>query len=244
MNDPDMPVTSSVLIMPGVPPLEQPVQFNLTDQIDTALEHRAELGQQQIRIDSATIASRVAKNNLLPQLNFVGSAGLQGLDDDWGTAASDQADFDNPSYAIGFEFEIPIGNRAARAAYQRSLLQRQQAIEQYSSLVNTISEQVKTSLRDVYTTWEQMERTRAARFSAADALKAIEQREAANEPLTPEFVNLKLDRQADLATVQQAEAESISEYNASIARLEAAKGTLLRYNNIIMAEDPVGTRRW
>jgi outer membrane protein TolC len=244
MNDPDMPVTSATLILPGVEPLEQPVHFDLDDTIDTALENRAELAQQQIRIDSATIASRVAKNNLMPELNFVGSAAVQGLDDTFGSAADDQTSFDNFGYAVGFEFEIPIGNRAARAAYQRSLLQRQQAIDQYRNLIEQVSLEVKTSMREVQTTWEEMAATRQARFAAADALRAIEQREAANEPLTPTFVQLKLDAQATLANVQQAENQAVSDYNFAIARLERAKGTILRYNNVVMAEDKPGTRRW
>lgn len=243
MNDPGMPVTSPMLILPAVDPLVQPVHFDLDDQIATALENRQELAQQQIRIDSATVASRVAKNSLLPQLNFIGSVGVQGLDDSWGSAVDDQASGDNFSYAVGFEFEIPLGNRAARAAYQRSLLQRQQAIDQYQNLIEQIAQDVKRWMREVQTTWDEIVATRQARFAAADALRAIQQREEANEPLTPTFVQLKLDTQATLAQVQQAENEAIANYNVAIAQLERAKGTLLRYNNVLMEEARNGTMR-
>lgn len=241
MADPDIPVTSAILILPAVQPIEQAIHFDLDDQIDTAMENRAELAQQQIRIDSATIASRVAKNSLLPQLNFIGSVGVQGLDDSFGDAASEQADFDNTSYAVGFEFEIPLGNRAARSAYSRSLLQRQQAIFQYSNIINIVSEEVKSSFREIDTRWKEIIATRRARFAAEDALLALQQREDAMEPLTPDFVQRKLDAQATLADTQLAEIQSITDYNFSIARLERSKGTILRYNNVLMEEGRNGT---
>ncbi|HWP39517.1 MAG TPA: TolC family protein [Tepidisphaeraceae bacterium] len=244
MNDPQMPVSSGVLILPANAPLEEPVHFDLQDQINTALENRFELGQQQLRIDSASVAAKVGKNNLLPQLNLIGSLGIQGLDQDLGEAVEDQLNYRNQNYTIGIQFEIPIGNRAARAIYQRALLQRQQAIEQYRNLIEQIALDVKTALREVDTTWEEMVATRQARFAAEDALLAIEQREAGGEALTPTFVQLKLDTQERLAQARTAEVEAISNYNIAIARLEQAKGTLLRYNNIVMEEEklPIGYR--
>jgi chromosome condensin MukBEF ATPase and DNA-binding subunit MukB len=89
----------------------------------------------------------------------------------------------------------------------------------------------------VDTTWREVVENRQARFAADDALAAIQQRQDANEPLTPEFVQLKLDRQASLAQAEQNEAQSVANYNIAIARLEKAKGTLLRYNNVEMQEE-------
>src|SRR5256885_14739232 len=79
--------------------------------------------------------------------------------------------------------------------------------------------------------------TKNARLAAADALDAIEEQERLNAPLTPEFVQLKLDRQAELANAQRAENEAIANYNNAISVLEQRKGTLLRYNNILMEEE-------
>jgi uncharacterized protein YijF (DUF1287 family) len=66
---------------------------------------------------------------------------------------------------------------------------------------------------------------------------AIEQREAGGEAPTPTFVNLKLQTQSDLAEAARAEVEAIANYNVSISRLEFAKGTLLKYNNVLMEEE-------
>ena len=77
------------------------------------------------------------------------------------------------------------------------------------------------------------------RFAAQDTLLGIQQRVEADEPLTPEFVQLQLDAQERLARAAADEAAAVAAYNTAIAQLEQAKGTLLRYNNVVMAEEPL-----
>jgi outer membrane protein TolC len=236
MNDPDFPVASAVLILPADQPLETYIQLDPVDQIDTAMENRLELGQQQLRINSADVASDVAKNNLLPKLDLQTTLGIQGLRADEKSAFEQDLDDSHISYSLGLQFELPIGNREAEAVYRRAQLQRQQAIEQYGFLVEQVSQDVKTALREVQTTWEELGARRQARFAANDSLRAIEQQEEHGEALTPTFVQLKLDSQERLADAQREEATAISDYNNAIAKLERAKGTLLRYNNVLIAE--------
>ena len=95
----------------------------------------------------------------------------------------------------------------------------------------------------VETTWDVIVQRRQARFAAADSLLAIQQRAEAGEALTPTFVQLQLDAQERLARAQAEEAAAISDYNVAISRLERSKGTLLRYNNVVMEEDSVPGRR-
>jgi outer membrane protein TolC len=237
MNDPQFPVSGPSVILPATPPLQEPVHMDLTDQIQTALANRLELAQQQLRIDSASTAVRVGKNALLPQLNLTGQASVDGIGDTFGDGISDQKDFSHISGSVGFEFVFPLGNRAARAQWTRTLLQRQQAIAQYQSLVSQVGLEVKEAQRNIHTSWDEMVATRQSRFSAADALLAIQQREDANEPLTPTFVQLKLDRQAALASAEASEIQAIINYNLALLQLEKANGTLLRYNNVLMEED-------
>ncbi|MEO6435722.1 MAG: TolC family protein [Tepidisphaeraceae bacterium] len=239
LNDPEFPVAGPTLILPADVPLGEQIRFDLTDQIATGLEHRFELGQQQYRVNNAGVASDVARNNLLPQLNLVGSVGAQGLGGNYTESVRDQSNLDFIDYTVGLQLEVPIGNRAARAIWRRAQLQRSQAIDQYRALVDQVSLDVKIANREVNTTWDERVSSTRTRFAAADALSAIEEREKANEQLTPEFVNRKLDLQAQLAQAQSREAEATSNYMIALSGLERAKGTLLRYNNIVMEESPV-----
>ncbi|HTL27850.1 MAG TPA: TolC family protein [Tepidisphaeraceae bacterium] len=238
MSDPEYPVTSGAVILPADEPVQDPLLFDFREQIETAFGNRLELGEQQMRIDSANIAALVAKNNLLPQLNFQGSIGLEGLDDQFTGAFRSQFSALNLSYTLGLQLEIPIGNRQARAIDQRALLQRQQAIAQYEANLKQIAMEVKQALRDVQTTWQEMVQTGRARYAARDALDALQQREDLGEPLSPEYVDRKLRAQETVADRSRAEAISISAYNIALSKLERAKGTLLRYNNVVLTESP------
>lgn len=242
MSDPEYPVTSAVLILPADAPVEAPMIFDLDDEVNTAMENRFELGEQQLKIDAATVTVTVARNNLLPELDFIGSVGPQGGGSNEITALQTNAEFDHLDYTLGFKFTMDIGYRAERAIWQRTLLQRDQAIEQYASLTEQVAVDVTTSARAVSTAWDEVGVNREARYHAEEALRAINERERDNEPLTPVFVQLKLDTQERLAASLQAEAESVANYNIAISALERAKGTLLRYNNVLLEEEQAGNQ--
>jgi outer membrane protein len=237
MSDPQYPVTSSVVILPADSPIDSPMNFILDDEINTAMENRFELGEQQLKVQAATVTVSVAENNLLPELDFVGLVGPQGADSSEGAAIASNIDMHHWDYTVGFKLNIPIGNREAKSIYRRTLLQRLQAMEQYQAFIEQIALDVKTGARNVQTTWILVGANRKARFSAEAALTAIQEREDANEPLTPEFVQLKLDTQERLSAAQQAESEAVANYNIALAELEHAKGTLLRYNNVLLEQE-------
>lgn len=235
MNDPEFPTASNLLILTADAPLQELVTFDFNDTMSTALVNRYDIGQQQLRVDSAGVALDVAKNNQLPQLNFVGSVGEGGNAQDFGTSL-DQT-FQGQSrlnWSAGLQFTQKLGNREANAIYRRSQLQRQQAIIQYQATIETATLEVKTAQREVETSWQAMGQTRSARFAAAKALEVVETLERGGEALRPDFIERKLQRQQDLAQAEQAETDAVASYNIAIADLEKKKGTLLRYNNIVL----------
>jgi hypothetical protein len=87
------------------------------------------------------------------------------------------------------------------------------------------------------TSWQEVVSNRRAVFAAEDALAANQAREESNQILTPEFLQLKLDRQGDLANARIQYDAAIASYNTALATLERSKGTLLRYDNIVLQED-------
>lgn len=237
MNDPEYPVAGNVIITPANDETDQPLHFDVDEQIEAALDNRLELGQQQVRINSAEIGMKVAKNNLLPSLNFQGSVTSDGVSHSLGNAFGHQADFNHIGYSAGLQALFPLGNRAARAVWQRALQQRQQAIDSYSQIVEQVTQEVKTATRDLDSAYRTIGRRRQARLLAAETLNSLRrQEEAGATPLTPEFVQLRLDYQDRLATAEQAETQALFDYNVAIAQLEKFKGTILRYNNVIMEQ--------
>jgi outer membrane protein len=245
MNDPNLPVASPVLIVPADQPVVQPMRFDAQDEINSGMENRFELGEQLLKIDTATLTYGVAKNNTLPKLNFVGSATPNVINSNYGDALTDQAKFGNFEYTAGLEFEFPIGNREALAILRRTALQRQQAIEQYSALISQVALDVRQAAREVETTYKLILTNRQARFAAQRALAdEVERQENGTDPLTPDFVQLRLDLTDRSGQAQEAENLAISNYNIALERLERAKGTLLKYNNVVMQEEPYRNEGW
>jgi outer membrane protein len=236
LNDDSMPVSSDIVVVASAAPLDRPVAFDLEEMLDVGQLNRAELAQQQLRIDNATVTLNAAGNNLLPQLNFVGSVNPSGLSEFAEGAVANAADLNRISYSVGMQFEVPIGNREARAIYRRTLLQRYQSIEQYASALMQVALDIGNNHRAVETQWNIFTNSRAARAYHEQALRAILSQEQAGEPLTPFFVRNKLDTQARLAEAETQEVRALAEYNIAVARLERAKGTLLQYNNVTLDE--------
>ncbi len=238
MNDPEFPVSSATILLTSDAPLSEPVHFEIKEQIASALENRLELAQQSHRIASSENALNVARNGLKPKLDLVFTGGVQGLDGTSGNAFDNQSDFNHISYSFGLQFEYPFGNREARAAFRQAQLQRMQAIDQYRNLIGQVSLDVELSWNDVYSQWRQAVARQQSRLAAQTQLTRIQEQEDAGLRLDPPFVQVKLQAQEELATAQREEANAIASYNIAIQKLERAKGTLLRYNNVILEQNP------
>ena len=80
-----------------------------------------------------------------------------------------------------------------------------------------------------------------SRLASREQLDLIQRQQDLGEPITPPFIQVKLQAQETLANEAREEAAAIANYNIAIQRLERAKGTLLKYNNVKIKED-AGTR--
>lgn len=236
INDPDFPVSGETIITTVTEPVLEPLVFDFPSALEVALANRPELSQQILRIASARSATNVAESNRLPRLDAILSGGLEGVDPQYGDALGDQTNFDNVTLGVGLQLEIPLGNRGPRAILRRAMLQQGQAVTQYQALVKQVSVELSQAQRAVQANFARIARLRDARFAATDAVERIIRGEILGDRLTPEASDRKLRFLAALAQSRSAEQQAIADYNQSLAQYERAKGTLLRYNNILMAE--------
>ena len=238
LNDPDLPLAGETLVRPTDDPVDAPVTFSLRDSVTTALERRPELERSLLTIRDAELRQRVADNARRPQLDFTGSVGLNGIDIDEPLAAyEDLGTLDYIDYAAGLSFEQPLGNRAAAGLSEQRRLEREQATLAYRRDAQTVVLEVKNALRDVVTNYQLVDATRAARFAAADSLRAINVQEDLGEALTDDFLlDLKLNAQERLANAEFAEAEAKSNYMSSIAELYRTTGTLTERYGVEVTE--------
>lgn len=243
MNDPDLNVGSEILLQPADNPVNEPLALSLQDVVTTALENRPEIQRALLAINDAAIRQQLADNARLPALDLRLQTRISDISNNTSDAYQNLTDANFIDYLVGLNFEQPIGNRGAEAGYRAKFLESAQARITYRDVVQRVLLDVKGGLRVVVTTYQLIEQTRASRIAAAESLRTIEVEERTIQALTPEFLNLKFQRQQALAANEVAELASITEYNASIARLYAAMGTALERNHIAFkvprATDPL-----
>ncbi len=239
INDPTMDLRSNVLLVPADRPVDAPLAFNLAEQIDTALKQRPEMAQARLTVERADIIVNVARNDLLPKADVtLSTASYGGADNGFDQAfASTFDDARYMNYAAGVHFEIPLGNRAAEAAMRRRQLERRQALTQMLQQAQQVILDVKLAVRDILTSYQEIRARREARIAAGEQLDAIIKKEEVVQ-LTPEFLQLKLSSQQNVADAELAEIQAAILYNVALAKLQQAKGTLLEYNRVAIDARP------
>jgi len=90
-------------------------------------------------------------------------------------------------------------------------------------------------LRNIETNYEQLDPSYKGVISAAENLRSLQERQETKSPAELDSV---LGSQTQLATSRQALLSAMINYNNGIVDVERAKGTLLEYNNVVLAEQP------
>lgn len=232
LNDPGLPVGSEVLLAPLDLPLDASVGYNLSDAIRTGVANRPEVRAAILGIDDASIRQTLADNARLPLLNLSAELAYFGLDADAADSYGNLGDGNFIDYVLGLAFEYPIGNRGPEAGFRRARLQRSQSVIRYRQTVQAVVADVKSALRDVVTTYELIGASRSTRVAQAENLRTLMVEEETVADLTPEFLNLKFNRQEGLALARREEVLSLVTYNKSLAELYRSMGTGLERNQI------------
>jgi outer membrane protein TolC len=225
-----------------VPPNEPVVPVQ--DLVSEAEAHRPELAQARIDLQNRQISRKTAANSLLPALDLVawyGGNGLAGEQNAFNPNLSpnsiSRGGFYNPfatlfrgdfpDYAVGFNFVLPLRNRAAQADQIRSELEARQAEMRYQQLKNEIGIEVRNAQ---FVVQQSRARVDAARKSKElqQHLYEIEQKRQALGASTS-FQVLQLAR--DLAVAESNLVSAMTAYEKAVVEMDRVQGaTLTRYN--------------
>lgn len=240
INDPELTVGSETLLVPTETLIESPIVFSLAESIATGLAARPELARAVLAIDDASIRAAVARNARLPLLNLALESTLRGLDSDAAEAYDDIVETQYVSYLLDLAFEQPIGNRAAEAQFRRRQLERLRATLGFRRTAQAVVFDVKTALRDVRTNYKLIQQTRTARVAATENLRTLQVLEDTIASLTPDFLDLKFNRQEALAGAELEELGALVDYNIALAGLQRATGAALERNGVRLVVPDAG----
>lgn len=235
MNDPELSLGRNIEIIPDDFPMLKRFVVDAIGEVQTALDNRPEIHEQQLRIANARIAVGQARNEELPRFDLLFRYTINGL------AGTADKSFDEVSrnkyedYLIGVEFEVPIGNRGPRAAHRRAQLQHQQAAAQLRAVFEEVILDVNLAVRQMSTSYDQIVpgfESSEAREREVDSTVARAERKDINT------LNSELGARQSLATSRRTMLRAMIDYNIAIIDLERAKGTLLRHHHVVVPEYP------
>jgi len=234
MNDPEVDLADDIEIVPSSVPNYLPITVDRITEVGTALDNRSELIEAKLGIRSANIRTGVAKNQALPQLDVTFRYTVDGLGPSGYDSLSQLSKSNFVEYFVGIDFELPIGNRARRAALKREQLLQAQAIANLEQTFEQIILETNVAVRNVAAQSGQIEPSLIAADAREDQVESIVERAEKQDFLT---LNNELNTRQGLAAARSDLLNAMIDYGIGIIDLERAKGTLLRYNNVELIFD-------
>ena len=98
--------------------------------------------------------------------------------------------------------------------------------------------EVKDGQRQVSTNYALLDNARRRVEAARERVRIADVEIQNARDLPPELTFRQLRYLDELAAARSSESEQIARYNAALASYERSRGTLLRYNNIVLGETP------
>ncbi len=233
MNDPELKLSEQLEIIPTETPYVAPTVLDHFAEVRTALEERSEIRAQRKRIDQRRVATNVAKNQILPQLDVSFRYDVAGS----GNSADNS--FDNLttnryiSCTLAVNFAYNFGERAARARHQRARLEEAQSVVELNQLADAVVEEVNERIRTLIVRYEQIPPQYDSVVAAERNLRAYQARTQRVDPL---YLQNELQAVEQLGQNRTQLLNVLTDYNVGIIQLERAKGTLLEYNNITVTD--------
>jgi len=251
----DDPVLEEMPVVPTdrTPVLDTGTVPPILDLIGAALHNRPELAESNADLENRQITRKTARNALLPSLSLVGFYGGSGLAGELNpvysgpnssTVPTDfsgalQGAFNNssPDYYVGFNLNIPLRNRIAKADQYRSELEYQQSALRIEQLKKQIRIEVRNAQYALEQSRARVESARKARDLANrtfDITKKEQELGAGSSFQT-------LAAQRDLAVGELDLVNSMTAYEKAKVELDRATGTTLEHNGVLIQDALSGT---
>jgi outer membrane protein len=246
INDPDSKDFWTMEYNPSDAPTMEEVQVDIDAAVATALQRRPELEQSRIELETRTYNVKYTKNQMMPQLDAVGSFALNGIG---GTQLIRQDFAGQPSlivpgsygdavdqifggqfrdWSLGLQVSYPLGNSQVVAQHAQAQVSARQQQAQINANEIFVAQDVRQSARSVETNRKRIDATRVARELAQRRLEAEQKKFEVG--MSTSFLIVQAQR--DLAQAAANELSALIDYNKAIVAFERARGTILDRANV------------
>ncbi len=141
-----MPTTQSLIIQPQLIEVPEPA-LDMNASIEAAHAYRLDLQSRRDLVDDAVRQLRVAKNQLLPDLDLAASVSLP-TDPDKQRAGFD-LEAGEGSYAASATLDLPLDRKIEYARYRSSLIGLERSRRDYRVETDRVSLEVRRSIRRI-----------------------------------------------------------------------------------------------
>lgn len=232
VGDPQMTSGMPLELLPIEMPIVSMLPIRPAAAARTAMAHRPDIRQAVKRVRSTGVRVGVTENELMPRLDFVFNGYVAGLEGEGAIARSfgDQFSEGRPSFAAGFLFEVPLGNRAAKSRHHRRQLQMVQATHELEAVVESGLTEVELALREAETSYREMLNRYESMMATGQEMDYLRDRWnlLPGGSSTTQLLEDLLDAQERLADDEAAFVNAQVNYVLSTASLRRAMGTLLQ----------------
>jgi len=224
------------------------LSLDIQQAYQQALERRPELEALRLQLDNDDTSIRLYHNQLLPNLSlsaFYSTNGLGGNQLDTSTtpptviatgglpeAFTQLRSFDFPSYGFTVQLQLPIRNRSARANLGEAMVSRRRNLYRQRQQTEQLWQEVKDTVHQLAAAELSIAAAKVSRDLAQKTLEA-EQRKY---ELGASQIFFVLDAQNQLAQAELSAVQAEIGYQAAVAGVEHATGTLLE-NHKVKIED-------
>jgi outer membrane protein TolC len=224
-------------LIPASGPQNDLCAVMLRDALVTAMSHRPEVDRALLATKSAGVRLQMSEKELLPVLNLVLETYVAGLEGRSliGRAITNQFSTGEPGYTAGLTFEVPLGNRAARARYDRRQLELHQVTNELRATMDTVMLEVELSHRELVTVFRDIlaaYRAMAATQSEVDYMYDRWARLPGDDRSASFLLEDLLKAQDRLADAESAFAEAQYGHMLAAVRLKQAMGTLMAVEDL------------
>jgi outer membrane protein TolC len=244
-----LPPNGPEIIRPSTEPTTAKIVFSWRPALQEAYLRRVELRRQKWEIKRTELELVAAKNFLKPRLDAVALYRFRGLGDTlmgpngpsgYENAYSNMFDGDYQEWQMGVQFDMPIGFRREFAAMRNVELRlaRHRAILDEQEF--RISHDLSDAVRDAERAFQLMKTNLNRRVAAHDEVEAL----TARFEVGFEQLDVLLRAEQRLAESNSAYYRSLIDYSLAIRDVHMAKGSLLEYDGVSLAEGPWSSRAY
>lgn len=227
VNSPDLKNSLSAELLPFDLPNNDPLSVSMQGSFQTALTKRQDIAAAIKQIHRTSIELEVSKNDLLPRFDldlYMYTAGIQR------NRSSFADQFSNgPGVGAGLVYELPVGNRKARAEKEQQELLLTKAFKEFEVVVETGLVETEQAVNDVNSAYVEMLACYNSMMQATRETEYAETRwrNVAADGASLQFLDALFDSQDRMAEEEYNFVASQVRYELAIIELKRALGILL-----------------